>query len=201
MVTACSAMAALVTAPLAGKLSGSRKVDPRVLISGGLLWIGFTTLLRSHWTTDEGMWSYAFPIFLQGFGMPFFFIPLTTLVLNAVDPHETASGAGLQAFMRTIAVAVSTSLVLTYWGNQQRVMHNEIANILNPDATTDTLDGLGMSAEAIRSYVNGIVDTQAITVAMNHATVMAAISVFLAAGVLWLAPKPVARQGVEGMGH
>jgi len=201
MVTACSAMAALVTAPLAGKLSGSRKVDPRVLISGGLLWIGFTTLLRSHWTTDEGMWSYAFPIFLQGFGMPFFFIPLTTLVLNAVDPHETASGAGLQAFMRTIAVAVSTSLVLTYWGNQQRVMHNEIANILNPDATVDTLDGLGMSAEAIRGYVNGIVDTQAITVAMNHATVMAAISVFLAAGVLWLAPKPVARQGVEGMGH
>ncbi|MBC2667430.1 DHA2 family efflux MFS transporter permease subunit [Novosphingobium flavum] len=201
MVTASSAMAALITAPIAGKLSGSNKIDPRLMISGGLLWICFTTLLRSHWTTDDTMWGYAFPIFLQGFGMPFFFIPLTTLVLNSVDPEETASGAGLQAFMRTIAVAVSTSLVLTYWGNRQRDMHNEIANILNPDQATTALGNLGMGMDSIRGYINGLVDTQAITVAMNNASVMAAISVALAAAVLWLAPKPVPRQGMEGMAH
>jgi DHA2 family multidrug resistance protein len=202
MVTASSAIAAIITAPLAGKLSANPKIDKRVLISGGLLWLAFTTLLRSQWTTDDTHWQYAFPIFLQGFGMPFFLIPLTTLVLNSVDPEETASGAGLQAFVRTIAVAVSTSTVLTYWGNQQREMHNEIANVLQPDSTVDTLTQAGLSTEAIRSYVNGIVDTQAITVAMNQTTVMAAIAVLIAVASLWLAPKPVARQGeVEPMGH
>lgn len=201
MVTASSAMAAIIVAPLAGKLSASRKIDPRLLICGGLLWIGFATLLRSHWTTDETMWDYAFPIFLQGFGMSFFFIPLTTMVLNAVDPDETASGAGLQAFLRTIAVAVSTSLILTYWGNEQRVVHNAIAGTLSPDTSVGALTEAGMGMDAIPGYINGIVDTQAITVAMNNATTMAAIAIFLAVAVLWIAPRPVPRQGFEGMGH
>jgi len=202
LVTAANAVAAIFTAPLAGKLSGNPKVDTRILISGGLLWICFTTLLRSHWTTDQTMWSYAFPIFLQGFGMPFFFIPLTTLVLNAVDPEETASGAGLQAFIRTIAVAVSTSVVLTYWGDKQRAMHNELANIINPDSAVDALSNIGLGTEAIRGYVNGIVDTQAITVAMNQTSTMAAIALVISAIALWFAPRPVERQGMaESMGH
>lgn len=196
IVTASSSLAAIFVAPLAGKLSASRTVDPRILITVGLSLIGLATLMRAGWTTDQTMWDYALPIFLMGFGMPFFFIPLTTLVLNAVDPEETASGAGLQAFLRTLAVAFSTSLVLTYWNNEQRVVHNEIANTLNPAATVDALEKAGLGTEAIRSYVNGIVDVQAITVALNSTTVIAALAIFVSVVVVWLAPKPVPRQGI-----
>lgn len=201
MVTAASAAAAIIAAPIAGKMSGNRNIDPRLLLTGGLLWIGFTNLLRAGWTIDQEMWTYAVPIFLQGLGLPFFFIPMTTLVLNAVDPEETASGAGLQAFMRTIAVAISTSLVLTYWGNNQRVVHNEIANTMNPDGAVGVLSGAGMGMDTIRAYLNGIVDIQATTVALNNSTVIAAISIFAVTMVLWIAPRPVPRQGFVGTGH
>ena len=201
IVTASSAVAAIFVAGFAGKYS--TRVDPRLMLTGGLLWMALSMWLRAEWTTGQGMWAYAFPLFLQGFGMPFFFIPLTNLTLSTVDRAETASAAGLQAFMRTIAVAVSTSLVLTEWGNYQRIVHNEIANSLNPDAAMAALEGMGIPAEGARAYINGLVDREAITVAMNHTTVISVIAVLIATGVVWLAPKPVNRQsmGEGGGGH
>jgi len=200
LVTASSALAALLIAPLAARLSNGGKVDRRWLLGGGLVWLGLINLLRSTWTTEATMFDYAMVIFLQGFGMPFFFITITTMALTAVDPQETASGAGLQAFLRTLAVAVSTSVVLTYWGNQQRLVHNEIANTLNPGPASDALGGLGLGPEAISGFLNGVVDQQAITVALNNTSVVAAFLLFFSAAVLWFVPKHTTRQGAGPMG-
>ncbi|NWN27594.1 multidrug efflux MFS transporter, partial [Escherichia marmotae] len=78
------------------------KVDPRALVCFGILGLGFTSLLRVHWNSQADFWSLAFPQMLQGIGMPFFFIPLTTLALGSVRPEETASAAGVMAFLRTM---------------------------------------------------------------------------------------------------
>ena len=201
LVTASSALAALLVAPLVAKLNGAGKVDLRLMVSIGLVWIGLANLLRATWTTDETMFGYAETIFLQGFGMPFFFISITAMVINSVDPKETASGAGLQAFLRTISVAVSTSLVLTYWSNQQRVVHNEIADRLNPTAAADALRGIGIGPEGISGYINALVDQQAITVALNNTSIVAAFCLFFSAVVLWIGPKPVMRQQNMPTGH
>ncbi|MBC2670371.1 DHA2 family efflux MFS transporter permease subunit [Novosphingobium piscinae] len=201
LVTASAAVAALIIAPLAAKLNGSGKVDLRLLVGFGLVWIAFTTLLRATWSTEGTMLSYTETVFLQGFGMPFFFISITTMVMNSVDPEETASGAGLQAFLRTMATAISTSLVLTYWSNTQRVVHNEMADTLNPAAAESTLRGLGIGTEGISAYLNGLVDQQAITVALDSTSVVAALCLLASAAVLWIAPKPEMRQGGIPMGH
>jgi DHA2 family multidrug resistance protein len=133
--------------------------------------------------------------------MPFFIIPMTTLTLGAVEPHETASAAGLQNFLRTLAVAIATSLVLTSWGNAQRVSQNEIANVLQPDATQRTLASMGLSAEQSRAYIGSLVDSQAMSVALNHTFLLSAAALAIGFVVVWLSPKPKAVVQPGAGGH
>jgi DHA2 family multidrug resistance protein len=187
-VTAFTAMTAMLTAPLAARFM--TKVDVRFLISGAVAWIGVMSLWRAQWTTDADFWTLSLPQVVQGFGLPFFMIPLTTLTLGSVKPQETASAAGMQNFLRTMAVAISTSLVLTGWSDGQRVSRNEQVSALNPDGTMADLVARGFSQDQARAYIANLVEGQANVVSMNHIFLIAAAVLFFAAAVVWLAPKP-----------
>lgn len=189
IVTALTAMAALFTAPVSARMIN--KVDPRLMISCAVAWIGCMSLVRAHWTTGVDFWVMAGPQFFQGFALPFFFIPLTTLTLGSVLPSETASAAGLQNFMRTMAVAIATSLVLTEWGNSQRVSRSEMAATLQPDQTQSLLSGMGFSMEQTRQMISNIVEGEAIVIAVDHVFFLSALILFFAAIIVWVAPRPV----------
>ena len=188
IVTALTAMAALFTAPIAARLMN--KVDPRLLISLAVAWIGIMSLVRAHWTSGIDFGSMAIPQFVQGFALPFFFIPLTTLTLGSVLPSETASAAGLQNFVRTMATAIATSLVLTEWGDSQRVSRSEMASVLQPDQTQSTLQSMGLSVEQARQTISNIVEQEAIVIAVDHVFFLSALILFAAAIIVWIAPRP-----------
>lgn len=188
LVTAFTAFAAITTAQISARMIG--KVDPRLMISLAVSWVGIMALVRTGWTTGADFWALSMPQVLQGFAMSFFLIPLTTLSLNAVEPHETASAAGLQNFLRTVAVALSTSLALTVWGNAERASHTELAGVLQPDETMAKLDAAGMGAEPARQVVANIVNQEAIMLAVNHTFFITACVLFLSAALVWLSPRP-----------
>ena len=188
IITALTAMAALFTAPVAGFLLS--RVDVRLMISAAVTWIGIMSLWRAHWTSGVDFYTMAIPQFVQGFALPFFFIPLTTLTLGSVRPEETASAAGLQNFVRTMATAIATSLVLTSWGDSQRVSRSDMANVLQPDQTQSMLSSMGFSAEQARQTISNIVEQEAIVMAVDHVFFLSALILFAAAVVVWIAPKP-----------
>ena len=188
IVTAFTAMAAVMAAPFSARLIG--KVDPRIMISGAVFWLGLMTLWRAHWTSGIDFWSMAAPQFIQGFAMPFFMIPLTTLTLGSVLPSETASAAGLQNFLRTMALAIATSLVLTGWGNGQRVSRNDLAEVLQPADAQAALQGAGFSTEQIRQTISNMVEQEAIVIAVDHIFFISAVVMFIGAILVWLAPRP-----------
>nr|WP_037504382.1 DHA2 family efflux MFS transporter permease subunit [Sphingobium bisphenolivorans] len=186
-VTAFTALTAILVAPLAGRVLG--KIDVRLIISASVIWMGFVTMWRSHWTTSADFWTLSMPQVVQGLAMPFFMVPLTMLTLGSVRPEETASAAGMQNFLRTLAVAVSTSLVLTGWGNGQRVSRNELVDALGPDVGTRLVDA-GLSPEQAPQMLSNLVEQQASMVSMNHIFVISALIFFLASVMVWIAPKP-----------
>jgi DHA2 family multidrug resistance protein len=159
------------------------------MVSGAVAWLGCMALWRTNWTSGADFWTLALPQVVQGFAMGFFMIPLTTITLTAVEPHETASAAGLQNFLRTIAVAVSTSLVLTVWGDAQRVSRSEIVSKLNPDDVQHVLNNSGVSMEVGRQMISNIVDQEAIAMAIDHSFMLTAMVLFFAALVVWLSPR------------
>ncbi|KFG90635.1 DSBA oxidoreductase [Sphingobium herbicidovorans NBRC 16415] len=189
-VTAFTAMTAIIAAPFAGRAVG--KIDVRILISGSVVWMGFVTLWRSGWASTADFWTLSMPQIAQGFAMPFFMIPLTTLTLASVPPEETASAAGMQSFLRTLAVAISTSLVLTGWGNGQRVARNDMVAALDPGVGS-SLERAGITAAQTPEMLANLVDQQATVMSMNHVFFIAALVLFLAGAMVWLAPKPTGR--------
>jgi DHA2 family multidrug resistance protein len=190
MTTAWSGTTAVLMAPIAGLLM-ARKLDPRRIVFFGLMWIAAVMLLRTYVTVDVTYWQIAIPLILMGFGLPLFFVPLTTLALGSVEEHETASGAGLQNFLRTMSGAVTTSLVTTAWDDKTIAAHAELAGLAdrNGDAV-NTLSASGMSHDAAINQLNTMVQSQSVMIATNQLMFVVALAFAVAACVIWLAPRP-----------
>ena len=187
--TAMSGILAVLTAPFVAKLS--TKVDPRKLVFIGVTWLGLVTLLRSFNSSDMSHFQIAWPLLLQGIGMPLFFVALTGLALASVDVSETASAAGLMSFCRTMSGAIATSLVNTSWENKASYYHAELAGMIDPyGEVSNTLTQAGMSLDQARVSMEQTLQSQSIMLSTHHIFLKAAISFALAATAVWFAPKP-----------
>lgn len=187
--TATTGILAVLAAPFAAKLSA--KVDSRLLVFLGVTWLGAMTLLRTDATTDMTSWQISSLLLFQGIGLPFFFVPLTGLALSSVEEAETASGAGLMNFCRTVSGAFATSLVQTAWENQTTRNHAELAGLV--DRGGDSIRLLitsGMESEQARGMIEQLAQGQAVMVATNQVFLWAGLAFVLAATAIWFAPRP-----------
>lgn len=188
--TAFNGVAAVMMAPVVAKLS--QKVDPRRLISFGVLWLGVTSLTRVFWwTSGSDFWTLALPQLIQGAGMPFFFIPLNMVALAAVDEDETASAAGVMNFLRTMSGAIAVAISTTLWYDSASAKRAELSGVLNGAGDAmNHLTAQGFSAEQARGMISQLVDAEAVALATGHLFVLAAGLFAVASLIIWLAPRP-----------
>jgi len=188
--TAFTGVSAVLMAPIAAMLS--QKMDPRLLVSGGIFWLAATSLVRVFWwTSGADFWTLALPQLFQGAGLPFFFVPLTTLALGAVDEDEVASAAGVMNFLRTMAGAIGTAIGVTMWENRAQATRSALTDVLNgTQSTMATLQARGFSVEQSRQFVSQLVDGQATAVSTVSLFSLAAVIFLGSAAIIWLAPKP-----------
>ncbi len=186
--TAFVGVLAVLMAPVAAGMMASN--DVRRLITFGVLWLGAMSLLRTDWVSQMDFFKISLPQFLQGLGMPFFFIGTTSLALGSVRPDQTASAAGLQNFVRTLAGAFATSLATTLWEQEAKIEHENLAGLLHP-----LPPGTAMSAEQGRMVLERLVQTESVTLATNTIFWGCAALFAVAAALVWLAPRP--RDGVD----
>ena len=182
-------VSALIAAPIAGQLS--TRVDPRILVFAGTLWIAIVAFIRSGGDSQMTFGQIALWVFMMGAGLPFFFLPLTSAALGSVETEEIAAAAGLLNFIRTFAGAVGTSVVNTVWENDIARNHAHLAGVLNDSAGTVAgfVQG-GMSRAQAVSQLDQIVNGQATMLATNQVFIGCAIVLVLAACAIWLSPKP-----------
>jgi MFS transporter, DHA2 family, multidrug resistance protein len=187
-ITSCTAITAVFTGVLASK--ASTRFDPRLLVSLAVAWIGCMSLLRSQWTSNTDFWSLATPQLLQGFGMSFFILPLMMIGLNSVPAEDTASATGIQNFVRTVSIGISTAFALTIWGDTQQTARSELASRLNYNEAMRAAGNAGYGQEQTTILLSQLVDKESITLAIDHLFVITAGVFFLSALVIWLAPRP-----------
>ena len=194
-LTATMGVGSLTMSPIVAKLA--TKYDQRALASFGLSILGGVTLMRAFWTTDADFMALALPQILQGFAVPFFFIPLSNMALASVLPQDMASAAGLMNFLRTMAGAIGASIAVTIWDDHTKVARSEMMSSLHVTEVQNTLVNTGMSSEAALGYISSLVDKEALTLSANHVfLVLAGIFIF-AAMIIWLCPRPKAGVGGE----
>ena len=189
---------AVLLSPVAAGLIG--KIDIRISISAGILWMAFVSILRASWNADVDYWTLALPHLLQGMGMPFFFVGLTALALSSVSAKDQTSAAGLMSFLRTLSGAIGTAVATSAWDSQNRVARSEIVSGMNDTAgAMDLLQRAGLTLEQARAAIERMVEVQASTIGVLHLFLAAGVVFVIAAISVWCAPLP--KQVSMGASH
>jgi DHA2 family multidrug resistance protein len=190
-VTGFNGTLAVFFAPIVAGLV--TKVDPRKLVTFGILWMAAVMFWRSNLTSGLSFSQLVWPQLAQGLALPFFFIPLMTLAMATLKPNELASGAGLLSFVRTIAGAFATSLTTTAWNNAATVNRvNMVGSLNNADQTVAKVTQMGMSQGQGLSLIDSIVQSQAVMVATNHIFLLVSILMVLSMAAIWFSSRPKA---------
>jgi DHA2 family multidrug resistance protein len=199
LVVAWGGLLSVVFSPIAAKLAN--RVDPRILIFIGCLWLGLDTFWRAYATSDMSYWVICIPLFFMGVGMPMYYVPLTGLAMGSVKEEETASAAGLMNFVRTISGAIATSLVTTSWQNRSIIAHAKLADIVDPTGQVASTLPPGLSGQMVREMLNNLVSSQSLMLATNGLMMVIAV-VFVAASIaIVLAPKAARAVDAASVGH
>jgi DHA2 family multidrug resistance protein len=196
-VVAWLGLFAVLGSPLAAQMID--KIDIRVTVSAGIVWLFLMTFLRTRWSTDVDYWTLALPHILQGIGMPFFFIGLTALALGSVPQDKVVAAAGLMSFCRTLCGAIGTAVATTMWDDANADARGQLVPALN--GASDTIAAMqarGLDYEQARAALDRLVEVQAATLGALHVYIVAGLVFLMAAASIWIAPKP--RRGALGAG-
>ena len=189
----------IAVAPFAA-LAMSR-IDSRLMMSAGLAILAAGIFSRTGFALNIGFNQMILPQLAMGLGIPLFFVPLMTLSMTAVRQNETASASGLINFLRTIAGAIATSLVVAAWNSNIRASRVDLVGTLQrPRDLLARMESSGLSADKALRALDGMVQQQSIMVATNHIALILSVIVAIAAVGVWLMPRP-ARQAKIYLAH
>jgi DHA2 family multidrug resistance protein len=183
-------MAALL---IMGRLLG--KIDGRLIIAAGLgltafsLWqmTGFYLQMDSSVVIWSGL--------LQGVGMGFVFVPLTSITFATLSPHLRNEGAAVFSLARNIGSSVGISVVQTLLTRNTQIMHSRLSELINPYRGTLDFHSRAM-LESTRglAMLNESLTAQAAMIAYNNNFKMMMIATLCAMPLVVLlrggSPKP-----------
>lgn len=179
---------AVLIAPAAGLLVA--RVDPRITVCGGVVWLGLMAALRTTWSTSSTYLDLVWPHLFTGLGMPFFFIGLTSLAMASVKPEESVSAAGIMNFCRTLCGAIGAAVATSQWDSESRQVRAAMAEGMNGvEAALTKLQGAGLTLPQARASIDRLLEVQAATLANLHIYAGTALLFFFAAALVWLIPK------------
>jgi DHA2 family multidrug resistance protein len=166
------------------------RIDSRILMSAGLGILALAIFYRSNFALNIGFNQMVLPQLAMGLGIPLFFVPLMTISVTAVNANETASASGIINFLRTLAGAVATAMVISAWNSDQARTHFTLAGRLqNTDVALQTLQDQGQTPDQALQALDGAVQSQSLMLATNHMAVLLALVLALTALGIWLMPK------------
>lgn len=120
-------MAAMFTV---GRLSG--KLDMRYMILAGLLITSLSLWDMTLFTTEVSPWDIVRTGVVQGVGLGFLFVPLSTIAFSTLAPRYRNEGAALFSLLRNIGSSIGISVMITYLLHNTQANHAAFAGYINP---------------------------------------------------------------------
>jgi DHA2 family multidrug resistance protein len=169
MVLAPRGIGTMIAMMIVGRVIN--KVDPRALIIFGLLLTSFALYEMTGFTPDVSQGILVRTGIIQGFGLGFIFVPLSTITFATLAPELRTQGTALFSLVRNIGSSIGISLVIFLLGRNTQVMHAELVQYISP--FNSALDHGGASriwnlaTAAGRSTLNAEITRQATIIAFN----------------------------------
>jgi MFS transporter, DHA2 family, multidrug resistance protein len=154
---------------LVGRLIG--KVDVRLLLMAGLLLTAWAMYDMTGWNPNVSQWTIAVTGFIQGAGLGFLFVPLTTVTFATLAPEQRADGTGLYNLSRNVGSSVGISVVSYLLVRNGQINHAEIGSHVT--AFNHAFDSqivqqnLSPMTAAGRAALDVVIQTQAAIISYN----------------------------------
>ena len=120
----------MIAMVLVGRLAA--RIDGRAMI---LLGLGLTALSlweMAGFNADIGAWDVVRTGVVQGLGLGFVFVPLSTITFATLAPRFRNEGTALFSLVRNIGSSIGISVVFTYLAQRTQANHAALAGFLNP---------------------------------------------------------------------
>ncbi|MET0290374.1 MAG: DHA2 family efflux MFS transporter permease subunit [Pseudoxanthomonas sp.] len=185
--------------PFVGKYAA--RFDLRVLASFAFLVMAGTSFLRSGFNLDVNFERVAEIQLVQGLGVALFFMPVLTILLSDLEPHEIAAGSGLATFVRTLGGSFAASLTTWAWNQRTTVHHAQLTEHISAydPAMQQMVSELGRG-ETQRGAValNQMIGQQAAQVGFNEIFHLLGIIFLAVIVIVWFAKPPFAAKAAGG---
>ncbi len=176
------AIATAVSMVIAGRIMS--RVDNRILIAGGMTLVALSSWLLSFLNQNTGYWDVFWPRVMQGFGLGFLFVPISTVMLAPVPLEEMASASGVSNLVRQIGGSFGIAILTTILARETAFAWSNLA------AGVTSLHGFPVGT------VTSLVAQQASIIAYNYDFRIVAVTFFvLMPLVFFMRPPRAARAG------
>jgi DHA2 family multidrug resistance protein len=142
-----------------------RVVDARLLILGGLALTTWSLYDMTGFSTDMDAWPVVLSGVMQGFGLGFVFVPMSTVGFATLAPQLRTESAALYSLVRNIGSSIGISVVTSMLSRNIQINHAELGEHLTPfspevDAAAHAV-GMHANTLTFSSILDNIVQAQA----------------------------------------
>jgi DHA2 family multidrug resistance protein len=191
----------VILTPFVGRYAA--RFDLRMLTAASFVVMGATCFIRAGFYIGVDFHHVASVQLLQGLGVALFFMPVTTILLSDLKPHEIASGGGVATFLRTVGASFAASLTSFMWERRGVLHHSQLAEQITPyNPTAQQALGQGGDSQTTLAMLNQTISAQGLQISFNEIFHVLGWIFFSLVVVIWLAKPPfTAKAGAGAGGH
>jgi len=182
-----------------GRLIG--RVDTRWLLTIGFGLTAISMYLMTGWTPDVSQWTIVWVGFVQGMGLGFLFVPLTTTAFSTLPAHLRGEGTGLYNLSRNIGSSVGISVMGALVTKNTQINHADIAAYVTPFNpgfhAPAVMHALNPLTAAGRAALDSMITLQAVIIAYTDDFKLLMILSLAALPLVLLLRKPAGKVEVD----
>jgi len=161
LVMAPRGVGTMISMILVGRLV--QRFDPRLLIFIGLSLAALSLYQMTCFTPQMDSTLIVTSGVIQGLGLGFVMVPLSTVSFATLAPRYRTDGTSLFSLLRNIGSSVGISIVTTVLAHNLQINHSELVEKVTPfnPLLSDAANSLGVSQETALAVISQEVQRQA----------------------------------------
>jgi DHA2 family multidrug resistance protein len=194
LVISPGGFAIMALMPVVGALVG--RVDPRWLITFGLVVTSFGLYAMTHFYLDIDYATIAWVRAYQSMGLAFLFIPINTVAYLGITPDKSNNASAIINMMRNLGGSVGIALATTLLARRQQYHQSMLVEHVTPwnsayDTTISSLQSVFSAAGANAADATQHAQAFLYQMVQRQATMLSFIDTFWILAILFAAMVPL----------
>jgi MFS transporter, DHA2 family, multidrug resistance protein len=193
LVMSPGALVIIFLMPVSGKLV--TKIQPRYMITAGMVLSGMGMWTTSHVSPDTSYQTLVWMRCLQVVGLPFLFIPISTVAFSQIPKEKSGKASALFSMCRNLGGSFGIAIILAHYVSLTQIHQNFLAShmVEGSSAYMSAMMQLELSLSSMGQAAHELAQSRIYQMMLAQASLLSYVDVFqilatmmLCAGVLTL---------------